>query len=225
MGKKILLVLVLVIVILISNISVFADTSVTAIDPAKTDNTTKYILKNIYSTSMNFQGESVNWSASLVVENILQQNGEIKPQMKLTIVPKNSAIRWIRYTIITNNGTKVNYTWSIFKNPVVIIEEGPLPKFDDEIIVKIKNENLEEVIHLKNTIPEGTITATSAVNIMVVKYYETYGTYPAENYTYEIELLDGYWIISYDDNDGIGGKAYVVIDSITGATDGIKVEE
>lgn len=69
------------------------------------------------------------------------------------------------------------------------------------------------------------ISKEQAIRIFTEKFYETFNMYPPESYTYEISIYNGDWLITYDDNDGIGGLAVLLIDGVTGEAGEVKVEE
>jgi hypothetical protein len=195
--------------------------------------TVKYLYEQ--SIKMLFEGDSMNWTGSYAVEEIIDESGNVDTSIKVVLDPKKDKItRWINYEITTSNGVIKGSEWLIFSESLVYEADEPLPNKDDKIEVKIKQGDLTEIFYLECTsyeelTPTGaediTVTAQRAVELLMEVYFNIYGVEMPSTYTVYVEYLDGEWVVSYDDNDGIGGKAYLTIDAKTAETSDIKVEE
>lgn len=186
-----------------------------------------YISENIIDKSMNFLGENENWEISLELDETIGETGQVEYSAILTITLKQGDITWTRFDLISNNGIFTKNEWQIFRNPIKITTNELLPVIDEEIVIVTSQRNLEnkDVLFLVNNIDEDMISSKQASSIFIEKFYETYGVYPPMSYSYEISAYNGYWLISFDDNDGIGGKGILLIDGTTGYADDIKIDE
>lgn len=186
-----------------------------------------YISANIVDKSMNFLGENESWEASLVLDETVMETGETKYSVNLTIIPKKGSITWTRFDLISNKGTYSKNEWQIFRNPIQITSKDVLPATDEEIVVVASQRGFEDkdVLFLSNKNDTDMISSEQAIRIFIDKFFETFNLYPSLGYSYEISVYNGDWAISYDDNDGIGGKALLLIDGITGEAYEIKEDE
>lgn len=185
-----------------------------------------YVQENISYKSVNFYGENENWEVTLKVVKV-EENNEIIPKVKLNLVPKKSAISWTSYTITTQNGWIKDNVWQIYKNPIEIMKDYPIPGASDDVVIAIKTEQEQylDIIILKNDLPQDIISSKEAISIFVSEYYNIFGQYPEKTFDYQIEMVEGNWLVTFDDNDGIGGLGCLLVKGNTGGTDGIKIDE
>ncbi|NLL72906.1 MAG: hypothetical protein GX237_05205 [Clostridiales bacterium] len=186
-----------------------------------------YITMNIVDKTMNFQGENESWEASLVLDETAKETGESEYLVNLTLTPKKSAITWTRFDLISDKGTYSKNEWQIFRNPIKITTESVVPAIDEKVVIVASQRQFEDkdILFLSNKNDTNMISAKEAIKIFIEKFYETFGIYPPTSYSYEISVYNGDWLISFDDNDGIGGKCVLLIDGKTGYADDIKMDE
>lgn len=186
-----------------------------------------YISTNIIDKSMDYRGENDNWKASLVLNETVTESGQAEYNVNLTLTPKTSSITWTKFSMISHKGYYAQDEWQIFQDPISITSGYPLPILDEEIVIVASQNNFKNsnILFLRNNDPIDMISSDRAIRIFIDKFYETFGFYPLESYSYEINVYQGDWLMSYDDNDDIGGKAVLLIDGITGEVDEIKIDE
>lgn len=194
----------------------------------KPEDVFSYISNNIIDKTMNFQGENELWKAVLVIEETLTERPEGRYNVILTLTPKIGDLCWTKFSLISNKGVFSKDEWQIFLNPVKITSSYPLPVKDEEIVIVVspKGSKIPSILFLNNVNqPADMISSDQAINVFIKKYYETFGVYPLESFTYEITTYKNDWLITYDDNDGIGGESCLLIDGKTGEAYDIKTEE
>jgi hypothetical protein len=186
-----------------------------------------YVNETSDQKTLYFEGENSNWEINLLVENIVTESGVIEPRTTLTLIPKFSSVTWTTFAITTKSGWIKDSVWHIYKNAIEVVLDYPIPKASEQVVVSIKPEegSLIDIILLKEQVSEEMISCDDAMDIFVNEYYSIFKEYPPKEYTYEIEIWEGDWIVSFDDNDGIGGKTYLLIGGTTGETDGMKMDE
>ncbi|MEN8905059.1 MAG: hypothetical protein ABF289_03775 [Clostridiales bacterium] len=231
MKKIIILTILIFTIIILSN--VITGAIVTKLEPSNNNTDEKLyvqkVLKETYATEMIFKGESNDWQAKYVVDKKVLSDEENTGIAKLYLIPKiNYAEKMdqIWYHVKTTQGYTSATTELLENNNIELTENSPIPLSDESIVITIVYGNKTEKIVLNNTFPENIISADTAFKSTLDKYIEIYNQYPELSHTFYIELYDNNnWIISYDDNDNIGGKAYIEVDGITGESSDMKIEE
>jgi len=234
MKKYIIASSILLVMFLLSGI-VYGQTVETTVSPVGTSGV-KIIYVFKQSIKMVFEGESKNWTGSYTTTETTFENGEKEQKVKIVVTPKVSKIaEWINYKIITSKGTIEGDEWLIFDESLELDLDGPIPAADEVIEVRIKKGPLTEIFNLncklyQNITPDESSTsdvvnANTAIKILQKQFYNIYGIEMPDTYTVFVEYIDGEWVVAYDDNDGIGGKAYLTIDAKSAETGDIKIEE
>lgn len=185
----------------------------------------KTILKETYATEMLFKGDSNAWNVNFIVDKIISiEDASEKAEVILTTKKNYSGLAWLH--IKTTQGT-FSKNVDVKDGKVVLADNNlPIPIANEAIkITIVYGDNMDSIL-LANKYPEGIISPDSALVSALVEYKEVYKSYPTSEYTFELDIInDNDWLVSYDDNDGIGGKEYIIIDGTTGISGDIKVEE
>lgn len=190
---------------------------------------TSYIYQNVLFKSMRLEGENHNWHVSLEVSRRFNQNAEYQPYIDVTMTPKNSDIERVTYSIITSQGYLSDTVWQLFTNPIKITSYAFKPQIDESIFVCIKSaaSSNMDVLALKSVMPQNLkVSPEQAIGVFVEEYYNIFGKYPQDNFTYELELYNiTDWLVAFEDNDNIGGWSVLFVDGSSGNTGGMKMEE
>lgn len=197
------------------------------IGPPTEDEVYSYIANKIIYKNMNYQGENDYWIANMVLEETLTEDRQVKYNIVLTLTPKVSAIDWIKVSLVSYNGIYCKNEWQIFRNPLKFTFSDPIPAINEQVVlVTTQNSTSPNIMFLSNmNQPEGMISSEQAIRIFIQKYYETFREFPPADFTYEISVYGKYWLITFDDNDGIGGKSCLLIDGVSGEASDIKTDE
>lgn len=193
-------------------------------------------LQNTYATSMIFEGVSQNWNCSFIVKQAIAKNSmgiENVPKVTVIITPRFTWERgpiWaFNVKIHTSNGAIVGTYGLMSGQSISLNTNAPVPEPSETILVEISGgPNGDELIKLSNIVPRhfGMVTPEEALRTTLDVFYKTYGEYPTKNYTFDIVFYDKiYWLVSIDDNDGIGGLSHLLINAYTGVASEIKEDE
>lgn len=135
-------------------------------------------------------------------------------------------IRKYRYQFHSSNGCILDEQWLESGQNIVSDTNAPLPIPNEKLKVQMIRGTTKEEFEISNTITTNVITPEQALRKTLEVYYHTYGEYPTEKFTFYIDFRDNtYWLVSFDDNDGIGGQGYLLIDAFNGEAGDIKVDE
>lgn len=183
------------------------------------------ILQRTYATEMCFKGESQNWTANFIVEKKVMPVENKDNNIKISVFPKKrkgndtTPIGKVQYLIETSN-EKISGEKELFGNMYINIDKNTnAPLKNEKIKISITWQGKKEIIELSNIIPDDVISPEQAFRNAIKLFYETFKHYPPINYSFFIAYdMQGrnYWQVSFDDNDGIGGKSYICVDAITG---------
>lgn len=188
-----------------------------------------YIKRNVFFKRMEFEGGNRNWQVSLVVSRTWDSSYGYKPYIQLTLTPKHLDFARLSYSIISDNAYITDSIMQINKQPIEIKSYRMLPRVGEDIVVCIQSSASThmDVLLLKQVIPNNIkITPEKAIQIFVNEYHAIFGKFPAQKFSYEMEIYnDRDWIVSFEDNDGIGGWALLLIDGRTGQPGDMKIEE
>jgi hypothetical protein len=193
----------------------------------------KTLLQNTCVTSMIFKGSNQNWNCSMTilekVENRNDQPDNIA-QVNLTLSPKftweSYIARMFKYLIHTSNGCYLGSQWLKNGEYIKLNSDKPIPASTDKPIAQIVRGLQVDSIELSNLVPQNIISPDQALRATLKVFMATYGCYPTKNYSFFIEFKDPQsWMVSFDDNDGIGGRGYLLVNAYTGAAGEIKEDE
>ncbi len=192
----------------------------------------KNFLQKTYATTMIFEGSNPNWDCSYtLMETILKTNHEdgFCPKIKISLRPKfsfNTPHKY-RYRFHTIHGCILGERWLLSNNEAITFETyAPIPENNEKIPVEIIENNKKESFKLANVIPPNTLSFEEALRKTLTIYYQTYGYYPDNQFTFEIQFLNYvYWLVTIDDHDGIGGLSYLTINVFTGEASEIRTDE
>jgi hypothetical protein len=183
------------------------------------------ILQRTYATEMCFKGESQNWTANFIVEKKVMSIENKDTNIKISVFPKKNKdndttpIGKVQYLIETSNG-KISGEKDLLENMSINIDKNTdCPLKNEKIKINIIWQGKKEIIELSNIIPDNVISPEQAFRNALNLFYKTFKHSPPINYSFFIAYdMQGrnYWQVSFDDNDGIGGKSYIYVDAITG---------
>jgi hypothetical protein len=187
------------------------------------------IQEKTYATNMQFNGESSTWTAQCNVSKIIKETIN-KYKVNICISPKvfceEPDAKYTSYSILSKNGC---LSGKLTLNPNDIIEletDNFIPLADESITIIITQSDKTETIILTNTFPNSIIPAKQALENVFLYYKSIFGRFPTCNFSFSVSLLDNmYWIVSFDDNDGIGGQTYVTVNASTGEIIDMKTDE
>jgi hypothetical protein len=193
----------------------------------------KTLLQNTYATSMIFKGSNQNWDCSLtVLEKIEKANDEPEnsPQVHVILYPKFTwetyITRMYKYLIHSSNGCSMAYQWLKTGEYINQNADRPIPSVLDKVTAQIIRGLKTDLIEMSNKVPVDIISPEEALRVALGVYRATYGSYPTEKFSFYLEFRDSqYWLVSFDDNDGIGGRGYLLVNAYTGDADEIKEDE
>jgi hypothetical protein len=205
----------------------------TQIPPPPDEAMINSFLQNTYATSMIFKGSNQNWDCSLTVLNKLEaKNDELEksPQVIVMLCPKftweSYITRLYEYMIHTSNGCYHDYQWIKSGEYIYLNTDNPVPTSAEKITAQIIRGSAEDIIEMNNRIPLDVISPKDALRILLEVYRDTYGSYPTDSFSFYVEFREPqYWIVSFDDNDGIGGRGYLLINAYTGDAGDIREDE
>jgi hypothetical protein len=190
------------------------------------------LLQNTYTTTKLFTGGNENWDCTLKVVDTVAANST-KPgntgRMQFVLTPlvlSKYYTRYFEYSVWTSRGNFSGAQWFKAGDSIQIEANTPIPSACESIMVKICDWCKEEVFYLTNVISSNAISPEQALRKAFEVYYATYGAYPTAKFTFAIDFIDKTdWLITFDDNDGIGGQGHLLINAITGETCDIKEDE
>jgi hypothetical protein len=190
------------------------------------------LLEKTYVTTKIFTGGDKKWDCEFTVRETLATaaGSPGPPCVEMLLAPKFTYskyyIRHFDYLLTTTNGCLSGAKWLHSGEMIAVETAGPIPEKDETIAVKVSEWSKTSAFNLTNRIPDGAITPQAAFRKAWVVHYETYGTYPTTLFTFMIEFVDQkYWLIVWDDGDGIGGASYLLVNAFTGEAGAIKVDE
>ncbi|HEY8464304.1 MAG TPA: hypothetical protein VIM29_09840 [Bacillota bacterium] len=192
------------------------------------------LLQKTLVTKMIFEGGNENWSCTYkVVDTIIKSGVVVEPvPNKFVLIPKlleNAYYDYTRKFSFFVSYSKAQFSgehWLKTGEEFIVESNAPAPDPRESIQVKVVEWGKEEQFILVNIIPANAITPETALRKALEVYYRTYGIYPTADFTFTIEYYDQqYWLVSYDDNDGIGGKGVLLVDAFTGEPGEIKEDE
>jgi hypothetical protein len=193
----------------------------------------KNVLQNTYATSMIFKGSNQNWDCTLTVLTKLETetNEPENPTRIITMLyPKftweSYITRLYEYQITTSNGYYHDYQWLKSGEYIYLNTDNPVPQSTEKITAQIIRGATTDLIAMNNRIPLNIISPERALRVMLEVFRTTYGTYPTDSFSFYIEFREPqYWIVSFDDNDGIGGRGYLLVNAYTGDAAEIREDE
>jgi hypothetical protein len=193
----------------------------------------KTLLQNTQVTTMTFKGSNQNWDCSLtVLEKLETVDNELVnwPKVKIILYPKFTwetyIIRMYEYLITTSNGSAYGYEWLKSGKYITLNTDGPIPESAETITVQITRGKKTDSIEMRNKIPLNIISPEKAFRVTLGVFRATYGSYPTEKFSFYIEFRDSqYWVVSFDNNEGIGGRGYLLVNAYTGDAGDIKEDE
>jgi hypothetical protein len=195
------------------------------------------LLPKTYATTMLFKGSNDDWDCSYRVMDTVAASSAAESatrRMKFVLTPLlldskyYTYTRFFKYAIQTCRG-KLSGELCLKTGQDLRLEGNtPFALASEQITVRVQEyfNNNEGSLALTNVIPAEAITPEQALRIAFEVYYATYGVYPTADFTFEIEFYGPKdWLVIFDDNDGIGGKGYLLIDALTGEPREIKEDE
>jgi hypothetical protein len=226
--KKILTVSVLLSLML--GLNVFSEATVqTAIEPDEA--VIAGLLQNTSTTTRLFVGGSDDWDCCYkVVDTVAASGGASATQrMKFILTPlfSGSYSRYIKYSVKTSRGEFSHEQW-IQDGQIIEIEANTLIPASGEIIsLEITEPDETTSFELTNVIPAAAVAPEQALRKAFEVYRVTYGVYPTARFSFAIDFLVDLnsWLVTFDDNDGLGGQGILLIDAITGEAGSIKEDE
>jgi hypothetical protein len=190
------------------------------------------ILAKTYATTIIFTGGNEKWDCSYTVRESLSPGAgrSGSPRVKVVLTPKVAyykyCIRHFNYLITTSKGYLAGAKWLRSGKSITLETDRPIPQNDETIGVYLSKWHQTTFFTIKSSIPDGTISPRQAFCKAWAVYFDTYGTYPTTLFTFRIEFIDRkYWLVSWDDNDGIGGESFLLVNAFTGEAGAIKVDE
>jgi hypothetical protein len=190
------------------------------------------LLQKTYTTTKLFTGGNKNWDCSYkVVDTVAASSAPASTtnRMKFVLTPLKLCkyyTRCFEYSVHTSRGKFSGEQWFKADDLIRIEANTPIPAARESLTVQICEWSNEEVFYLFNVIPSNAISPERALRQTFEVYHATYGIYPTAKFTFEIEFYDQtYWLVTFDDNDGIGGQSYLLIDALTGEAGEIKEDE
>jgi hypothetical protein len=200
--------------------------------PVMDETVVKQILEKTYATTMIFNGNDEKWDCICMVrETIWSDPEKIRlPQLKIIMFPKFTYckyyIRHFDYVLTTSKGCITGERWLHSGEPIIVETTELVPEKAEMIPVKISEWYKTSLFEIVNIIPDGILTPEQAFRKACTVYYQTYATYPQASFLFMMEFVDQeYWLVSWDDNDGIGGQSFLLVNAFTGETGEIKVDE
>jgi hypothetical protein len=183
-------------------------------------------LEKTYAQKMIFKGENENWSVQYVVRNIIKETID-QPKPKITIIPKNfKYAKNVSYDITAKNGSISGRVLLSPEDTIELESYSLIPYPDENVDITLTHDSITESITLTNAFPSSIISANEALKNVFTYYKNINGVYPTSDFTFNLELMDDtHWLISYDDNDGIGGLTYITENALTGIIDDSKTDE
>jgi hypothetical protein len=190
------------------------------------------ILQKTYATVMIFSGSDANWACVYTVWDTVSDNPDAPglPKIKVVILPQFTYSKYyihrFNYVITTSRGELRGEKWLRSKESFMVEACGPVPTVDEVIKVVVEEWYQSDCFEIANIIPEGIISPEQAFRKTFAIYYRTYGAYPTADFTFKIEFYDReYWLVSWDDNDGVGGESFLLVNAFTGEAGDIKEDE
>jgi hypothetical protein len=190
------------------------------------------LLQKTYTTTKLFAGGNKNWDCSYkIVDTVAASSAptSITNRMKFLLTPLSLCkyyTRCFEYSVQTSRGKFSGEQWFKAGDLIRIEANTPIPAARESLTVHICEWSNEEVFYLFNVIPLNAISPEQAFRKTFEVYYATHGLYPTAKFSFEIEFYDQtYWLVTFDDNDGIGGQSYLLIDALTGEAGEIKEDE
>lgn len=201
--------------------------------PPPDEELVKALLRNTYVTSMIFRGSNQNWTCSMTILEKAEKPDDKQDkiaQVNLTMSPKftweSYISRMYKYLVHTSNGCYLGFQWLKNGEYIKLNSDKPIPASSDKPIAQIIRGLQVDSIELSNLVPKNIISPDQALRATLKIFMSTYGCYPTKNYSFFIEFRDSqFWLVSFDDNDGIGGRGYLLVDAYSGAAGEIKEDE
>lgn len=189
------------------------------------------LLQKIMVSTLVFEGNNPNWTCTYqIIEPILKTEETAKKVRAIfTLTPKFTAsvTQKFGYFAQTSKGW-IAGEQSLQPGQALIVESNATaPNAYENIYVEVSGVNgSKEKLILTNPIPINAITREQAFRTFFKVFNNSYKAYPTTNFSYELTFQERrYWLITFDDNDGLGGKGYLLIDALTGQPGEMKEEE
>lgn len=189
------------------------------------------LLQKITVPTLVFEGNNPNWTCTYqIMEPVLKtKETEVKVRSIFTLMAKSvaSVNQKFGYFAQTSKGWIAGEQYLQPDQSIIVESNATVPNAYENIYVEIGSMNgTKEKLILTNPIPINAITREQAFRTFFKVFYNSYKAYPTANFSYQLAFQDRrYWLITFDDNDGIGGKSRLLIDALTGQPSEMKEDE